>query len=86
MRYIKRSAETAIASRTSQMLNLSDVANQIEISVPTASRWLSIMISSNIVYLLQPYHNNIMKRAVKTPKIYFLDTGLAAFLTKWNSP
>ena len=77
---------TAIASRTSQMLNLTDVANQVEISVPTASRWLSIMISSNIVYLLQPYHNNIMKRAVKTPKIYFLDTGLAAFLTKWNTP
>jgi len=68
------------------MLNLSDVANQVEISVPTANRWLSIMISSNIVYLLRPYYNNITKRAVKTPKIYFLDTGLAAFLTKWNTP
>jgi len=77
---------TAMASRTSQMLNLTSVANEIGISVPTADRWLSILISSNIVYLLQPYYNNMMKRAVKTPKIYFLDTGLAAYLTKWNTP
>ena len=76
----------AMASRTSQMLNLSSVANEVGISVPTADRWLSILISSNIVYLLQPYYNNITKRAVKTPKLYFLDTGLAAYLTKWNTP
>ncbi|MFZ3373506.1 MAG: DUF4143 domain-containing protein, partial [Desulfitobacteriaceae bacterium] len=76
----------AMASRTSQMLNLSSVANEVGISVPTADRWLSILISSNIVYLLQPYFNNITKRAVKTPKLYFLDTGLAAYLTKWNTP
>lgn len=76
----------AMAARTSQMLNLSSVANEIGISVPTADRWLSILISSNIVYLLQPYYNNITKRAVKTPKLYFLDTGLAAYLTKWNTP
>ncbi|GAB6173064.1 ATP-binding protein [Paradesulfitobacterium aromaticivorans] len=77
---------TAMAARTSQMLNLSAVANEVGISVPTADRWLSILITSNIVYLLQPYHNNITKRAVKTPKLYFLDTGLAAYLTKWNTP
>ncbi len=77
---------TAVASRTSQMLNLTSVANEVGISVPTADRWLSVLISSNIVYLLKPYYNNIMKRAVKTPKLYFLDTGLAAYLTKWNSP
>jgi len=77
---------TAIASRTSQMINLTSVANEIGISVPTADRWLSILISSNIVYLLKPYYNNIMKRAIKTPKLYFLDTGLAAYLTKWNTP
>ena len=76
----------AMASRTSQMLNLSSVANEVGISVPTADRWLSILISSNVVYLLQPYYNNITKRAVKTPKLYFLDTGLAAYLTKWNTP
>jgi predicted AAA+ superfamily ATPase len=77
---------TAIASRTSQMLNLNSVANEVGISVPTADRWLSVLITSNIVYLLKPYYNNIMKRSVKTPKIYFLDTGLAAYLTRWNSP
>ena len=77
---------TAIAARTSQMLNMTAVANEIGISVPTADRWLSVLISSNIVYLLKPYYNNIMKRSVKTPKIYFLDTGLAAYLTRWNSP
>lgn len=76
---------TIIASRTSQMLNLTSIANEVGISVPTADRWLSILISSNIVYLLQPYYNNITKRAIKTPKIYFLDTGLAAYLTKWNT-
>lgn len=77
---------TAMASRTSQMLNLTSVANEVGISVPTVDRWLSILISSNIVYLLQPYYTNITKRAIKTPKLYFLDTGLAAYLTKWNTP
>ena len=76
---------TALASRIGQLLNLNSVANEVGISLPTAQRWLSILISSNIVYLLEPYYNNIMKRAVKTPKIYFLDTGLAAYLTKWKN-
>lgn len=77
---------TAMAGRTSQMLNLTSVANEVGISMPTADRWLSILVSSNIVYLLRPYYNNIAKRMVKTPKLYFLDTGLAAYLTKWNTP
>ena len=55
-------------------------------SPPTAERWLSVLRASNVVYLLQPYHNNVIKRAVKTPKLYFLDTGLAAYLTRWNTP
>lgn len=75
---------TALASRIGQLLNLNIVANEVGISVPTAQRWLSILISSNIVYLLEPYYNNIMKRAVKTPKIYFLDTGLVSYLTRWK--
>lgn len=77
---------TVVASRTSQMLNLTSIANEVGISVPTADRWLSILISTNLVYLLQPFYNNITKRAIKTPKLYFLDTGLAAYLTKWNNP
>jgi predicted AAA+ superfamily ATPase len=61
------------------------VAGEVGISQPTADRWLSILVASNIVYLLQPFSNNITKRAVKTPKLYFLDTGLAAYLTRWNT-
>ena len=76
---------TALASRIGQLLNLNSVANEVGISIPTAQRWLSILISSNIIYLLEPYYNNIMKRAIKTPKIYFLDTGLVAYLTKWKN-
>lgn len=76
---------TSLASRIGQLLNLNSIATEIGISVPTAQRWLSILVSSNIVYILEPYYNNIMKRAVKTPKVYFLDTGLAAYLTKWKN-
>lgn len=76
----------AAAASTGQLLNLASLARDVGISQPTAERWLSILVTSNIVYLLQPYSNNITKRAVKTPKLYFLDTGLAAYLTKWNTP
>ncbi len=74
-----------LAGRTGQLLNLQSVADDVGISPPTASRWLSILTASNIVYLLRPYSNNLTKRVVKTPKLYFLDTGLASYLTKWNT-
>lgn len=77
---------TVAAGSTGQLLNLASLARDVGISQPTAERWLSILVTSNIVYLLQPYANNITKRTVKTPKLYFLDTGLAAYLTKWNTP
>lgn len=76
---------TGLASRIGQLLNLNNIASEVGISITTAQRWLSILVSSNIVYILEPYYNNIMKRAIKTPKIYFLDTGLAAYLTKWKT-
>ncbi len=76
---------TAAAASTGQLVNLASLARDVRISQPTAERWLSILVASNIVYLLKPYSNNITKRAVKTPKLYFLDTGLAAYLTKWNT-
>ena len=76
---------TALASRIGQLINLNSIATEVGITVPTAQRWLSILVASNIVYILEPYYNNIMKRAVKTPKVYFLDTGLAAYLTKWKN-
>ncbi len=75
-----------IAAHNSQMLNLQSIAGEVGISHPTAERWLSILTASHLVYLLRPYSNNLTKRAVKTPKLYFMDTGLAAFLSNWNTP
>lgn len=77
---------TTAASSIGQLLNLTSLARDVGISQPTAERWMSILVTSNIVFLLQPYSNNITKRTVKTPKLYFLDTGLAAYLTRWNTP
>ena len=77
---------TVAASCTGQLLNVASLARDVGISQPTAERWLSILVASNLIILLQPYHNNITKRTVKTPKLYFLDTGLAAYLTRWNTP
>ena len=76
---------TAAAATTGQLLNLASLARNVGISGPTADRWMSILVASNLVYLLHPYSTNITKRAIKTPKLYFLDTGLAAYLTKWNT-
>lgn len=74
------------AARTGQLLNLSDFARDADIAVNTAKSWLSILRASGIVYLLEPYHSNLSKRLVKAPKLYFLDTGLCAYLTGWSSP
>jgi predicted AAA+ superfamily ATPase len=76
----------AAAARTGQLLNLSDLARDTGISPQTAKTWLSILETSGIVYSLEPWFNNLTKRIVKTPKLYFLDTGLCAYLTKWSSP
>jgi predicted AAA+ superfamily ATPase len=75
----------ACAARTGQMLNLSDLARDVDVTVKTAKDWLSILEASFQVYLLQPYHSNLTKRLVKTPKLYFLDTGLCCYLTQWTS-
>ena len=76
----------AAAASVGQLLNLASLARDVGISAPTAERWLSILVASNIIYLLPPHSNNITKRVVKTPKLYFLDTGLAAYLTRWTTP
>ncbi len=75
-----------VAARTGQVLKYSELANAVDISEPTAKTWLSVLVSSNIVYLLEPYYCNITKRMTKMPKIYFLDTGLCSYLTGWSSP
>lgn len=76
----------ACAARTAQMLNYTDLARDCGISLNTARNWMSILTASFMVYLLPPYHSNITKRLYKTPKLYFLDTGLCAYLTEWTSP
>ena len=73
----------AVAARTGQLLNYASLARDVEIDNKTVKSWMSILEASGLVYLLQPYHRNLTKRLVKTPKLYFLDTGLAAYLTKW---
>jgi len=68
------------ASRVGQEFNASAVSNEVGVSVPTIKHWLSILAASYVIYLLHPYYTNIGKRLTKTPKLYFYDTGLAAFL------
>jgi len=72
-----------LAAMTGQMINYSSIARDIGKSVDTVKSWVSVLRTSGIVFLLQPYYNNFNKRIVKTPKIYFLDTGLASYLTGW---
>jgi predicted AAA+ superfamily ATPase len=76
---------TACAARTSQMVNYADLAKDVGISAPTAKQWLSVLVSSGIVALIQPYFTNNLKRAIKAPNMYFMDTGLCAYLTRWDS-
>ena len=77
---------SVVASRTSQLVNYSDIADECSISEVTAKKWLSLLVTSGLVYLLKPYSVNVEKRIVKTPKLYFMDTGLAAYLTNWTNP
>lgn len=74
---------TAVAARTGELLNYANIANEVGVSEPTIKKWISILERTGIVYLLQPYSANALKRAIKTPKIYFRDTGLACYLTRW---
>lgn len=74
------------AARTGQLLNLTELARDADISPSIAKKWLSILQASHIVYLLYPYLENVNQRMVKSPKLYFLDTGLCCYLTEWSSP
>ncbi len=76
----------ATAARTAQMLNFSNLARDADVAPNTAKTWLSILQASGIIYLLEPYYTNLTKRLVRSPKLYFLDTGLCAYLTEWTSP
>ncbi|MEM6812752.1 MAG: ATP-binding protein [Pseudomonadota bacterium] len=75
----------AVAARTGQLLNYADMARDVGVDQKTIKSWIYILETSGLIYLLYPYHNNITKRLIKTPKLYFLDTGLCAYLTNWTS-
>lgn len=77
---------TALAARCSQMLNISELARDAELNQKQVKDWLRILETLGILFYLYPYSNNLLKRLVKTPKVYFYDTGLVAYLTKWSSP
>lgn len=75
----------AAACRVGQMLNAHDIAQDVGVSDDTAKRWLQVLEKSDVIFFLRPYSNNLLKRTVKTPKMYFFDTGLVAYLTRYSS-
>ncbi len=77
---------TSVAARTGEMLNYANIAGEVGVSEPTTKNWISVLERTGIVYILQPYSSSALTRAIKTPKIYFRDTGLACYLTRWLSP
>lgn len=77
---------TSLAARCGELLNYAAVANEVEVDVTTIQRWVSILQTSGIIFLLEPYSNNLLKRMVKTPKLYFYDSGLVCYLTRWTNP
>ena len=76
----------AAACRTGQMLNIHDLAMDVGVTDSTAKRWLQVLEKSETIFYLRPYSNNLLKRTIKTPKMYFFDTGLVSYLTKYSSP
>ncbi|MBR5367919.1 MAG: ATP-binding protein [Lachnospiraceae bacterium] len=74
---------TAVAARTGELLNYANIAGDVGVSEPTVKKWISVLERTGIIYLLQPYSAGALSRAIKSPKIYFRDTGLACYLTRW---
>jgi hypothetical protein len=77
---------TAVAARCSQLLNYNALAEDADIDIQTSKAWINILETLGIIFLLHPYSNNVLKRTIKTPKLYFYDTGLVCYLTRWSSP
>lgn len=77
---------TAAAARTSQLVNYKAIADDCDMDQVTVKAWLRILETLGIIFYLHPYSNNVLKRTIKTPKLYFYDTGLVCYLTKWSSP
>lgn len=77
---------TAVAARTGQVVNYANIASELSVSEVTVKEWVSILEKSGIIYILKPYTASVLKRAIKTPKLYFRDTGLCCYLTRWLTP
>ena len=77
---------TCVAARTGQVVNYSNISSEIGVSEVTVKDWISILEKSGLVYILKPYTSSALSRAIKTPKIYFRDTGLCCYLTRWLTP
>jgi predicted AAA+ superfamily ATPase len=75
----------SVAARTGQLLNYKSISDDCDIDQSTAKNWLRILETLGIIFYLHPYSNNVLKRTIKTPKLYFYDTGLVCYLTKWSS-
>ena len=75
----------AVAARTAQLVNYRHIAEDAEINQETAKNWLNLLEALGIIFFLRPYHHNVLKRMIKTPKLYFYDTGLVIYLTRWSS-
>lgn len=76
----------AAAARTGQLLNVAELARDVGVGATTARDWLGVLGASGVIHLLRPYSRNVTSRIVKTPKLYFTDTGLCSYLTGWTSP
>ena len=76
---------TAVAARTGQLLNYANIAEEVGVTQATIKNWISVLQKTGIVFILEPYYSSHLTRAIKTPKIYFRDTGLACYLTRWNN-
>lgn len=76
----------SVAARTSQQVNYKGIADDAEIDQTTAKNWLHVLEALGIIFLLEPYSNNFLKRTVSTPKLYFYDSGIVCYLTRWSSP
>lgn len=76
---------TACAARTGQLLNYANIAEEVGVSQVTIKNWISVLSRTGLIYILQPYYSSHLTRAIKTPKLYFRDTGLACYLSRWNN-
>ena len=76
----------SLAARAGQVIVCNDIANDVGVNLKTVQSWISILETSGIIHVVQPYFNNILKRAIKSPKLYFMDTGLLCYLVGWNTP